>query len=446
MVDFGKIVLDGLFNTVLEGHLGVRAGAASALQAHLDHIVRGEFREFDVSTILLEVGTDLFYDGSNFLFESGIFHCYYVCRCGGKGTKKDWYPQPFLLFLQSENMKLQGKHILYPILFGIVLLASAVGAVFIGAIDIPANMVWGSFLHRLHISSDISVPAFYDTAIWQLRLPRIVMSLVAGASLAVCGCVFQSIFRNPICDPYVLGISSGASLGAAIAIILGWDVALLGITLPALFTALLTLVFIMAVGRISGQKSTQTLLLTGIALNFLISSVITLLVVINQQSMQKIYFWTMGSLATVSWGEIAWLIPVMIAVFVVLFYYAKDLNIMQMGVESAQSIGVDTQKTTYVVLIASSILIGVVVSFCGVIGFIGLIIPNIIRLMFGSDNRKLFAYSIFFGAFFLLVADTLARTIAAPSELPVGSITALAGAPYFIYLLLRRKNAARIRN
>ena len=335
------------------------------------------------------------------------------------------------------------KHIFLPILFGVLLLASALGAIFIGAIDIPLQSVWGSFLHRLGISGGIIVPAYYDMAIWQLRLPRIVMSLLAGASLAVCGCVFQSIFRNPICDPYILGISSGASLGAAVAIILGWDISVFGITIPALATALLTLVFIMGIGRISNQHNTQTLLLTGIALNFFISSVITLLIVVNQQSMHKIYFWTMGSLATVSWMEIAWLFPVMIIGLIVLFHYSKDLDIMQMGMESAQSIGVNTQRTTYIVLIASSILIGAVVSFCGVIGFIGLIIPNIVRLLFGSKNRHLFTYSIFFGAFFLLVADTLARTIAAPSELPVGSITALAGAPYFIYLLIRNKTAMR---
>ena len=341
-----------------------------------------------------------------------------------------------------DNMR-QRKHILLPILFGAILLLAAIGAIFIGAIDIPFKMVWGSFLHRFHVSSDIIVPAFYDTAIWQLRLPRIVMSLLAGASLAVCGCVFQSIFRNPICDPYILGISSGASLGAAVAIILGWDISLFGVTVPALLTALLTLVFIMGIGRFSHHRSTQTLLLTGIALNFFISSIITLLIVVNQQSMQKIYFWTMGSLATVSWGEIGWLIPVMIIAFIFLYYHAKDLDIMQMGIESAKSIGVNTQRTTYVVLIVSSLLIGVVVSFCGVIGFIGLIVPNIIRLLFGSGNRHLFTYSIFFGAFFLLVADTLARTIAAPSELPVGSITALAGAPYFIYLLLKNRPSTR---
>ena len=265
------------------------------------------------------------------------------------------------------------------------------------------------------------------------------MSVLAGASLAICGGVFQSIFRNPVCDPYILGISSGASLGAAIAFILGWDALVFGITLPALVTALLTLLLILGIARLKGKHNTNTLLLIGIALNFFISAVITLLVVVNQKEMHKIYFWTMGSLTHVGWLEIVWLIPVMVVCIGILFYYSKALNIMQVGEETAQTMGIDTRRTTYAVLITSSVLISVVVSFCGSIGFIGLIMPHVARLLFGSNNRRLFTYSLFFGAFFLLVADTLARTIAAPAELPVGSITALAGAPYFIYLVLRKR-------
>lgn len=327
-----------------------------------------------------------------------------------------------------------------PILAGILLLLCAVGAIFIGAVEVPADLVFHSFMHHFRIptAERVIVPAYYDMVIWQLRLPRIVMSLLAGASLAVCGCVFQSIFRNPICDPYILGISSGASLGAAIAIILGWNVMFLGVTLPALVTALLTLLFIMGIARLRKNHNTQTLLLTGIALNFLISAVITLLMVINQQELQKIFFWTMGSVATASWQEIAILFPTMIAIITLLYFYAKDLNIIQLGNDSAISLGVNAQRSTYITLIAASLLVGIVVSFCGVIGFIGLIVPHIARLIFGSDNRRLFTYSMLFGAFFLLVSDTLARTIAVPSELPVGSITALAGAPFFIYLLLKK--------
>ncbi|MCR4965476.1 MAG: iron ABC transporter permease [Bacteroidales bacterium] len=335
-------------------------------------------------------------------------------------------------------MKEKTKHRFWLPFITVLLALAAIGAAFIGVVHIPAKSVMVCILQKFGLFSDIAMPDFYSLTLWQLRIPRIVMSLLAGASLAICGGVFQSIFRNPICDPYILGISSGASLGAAVAIIIGWDTFLFGITALALVTALATLLFIIGVAKIKGGHATQTLLLTGIALNFFMSAVITLLIVVNQQEMQKIYFWTMGSLSSISWPEIGILFPVMLLTVGILFYYAKDLNILQMGGESAQTLGVNTRRTIIVTLVASSVLVSVIVSFCGVIGFIGLIVPHIARLMFGSNNRRLFAYSLLLGAFFLLIADTLARTIAAPAELPVGSITALAGAPYFVYLVLRK--------
>ena len=343
-----------------------------------------------------------------------------------------------LIGKRTQSMKKEKRHQSLPILLGIVLLTAMFVAAGIGVIPIPIKTILQSVGQKFGLFRDMQIADYYQVTLWQLRIPRIVMSVLAGASLAVCGGVFQSIFRNPVCDPYILGISSGASLGAAIAFILGWDAALFGITLPALVTALLTLLLILGIARIKGKHNTNTLLLIGIALNFFISAVITLLVVVNQKEMHKIYFWTMGSLTHVSWLEIAWLLPIMIICIGILFYYAKAMNIMQVGTETAQTLGIDTQKTTYIVLVTSSVLISVVVSFCGSIGFIGLIMPHVARLLFGSNNRRLFTYSLFFGAFFLLIADTLARTIAAPAELPVGSITALAGAPYFIYLIMKK--------
>jgi len=326
----------------------------------------------------------------------------------------------------------------WPGVLGIILLISMIVAAGIGVIPVPVKVVMQSLGQKIGLFQDIEIADYYNVTLWQLRIPRIVMSVLAGAALAICGGVFQSIFRNPVCDPYILGISSGASLGAAIAFILGWDAVLFGITLPALITALLTLFMILGIARIKGKHNTNTLLLIGIALNFFISAMITLMIVMNQKELHKIYFWTMGSLTHVSWFEIAWLVTIMIICISILFYYSKYLNIMQVGEETAQTLGIDTRKTTYIVLITSSVLISVVVAFCGSIGFIGLIMPHVARLMVGSNNRRLFTYSLFFGAFFLLIADTLARTIAAPAELPVGSITALAGAPYFIYLVMRK--------
>lgn len=330
---------------------------------------------------------------------------------------------------------------MFPLLC-IMLIVSIVAASTIGVVSISFSQVIDIIKIKLGFAPSAYIPDYYTITLFELRLTRIVMSVLVGASLAACGCVFQSIFRNPICDPYVLGISSGSSLGGALAFILGWDAFCFGITLPALATGLLTLFIILIISKVSKRKSIETLLLVGVAINFLISAIITLLMVLNQQEMHKILFWTMGSLATVSWAEVVMMLAAMVICIFVFFFYAKDLNIMQMGSDMANNLGVPTQRVTHIALIFSSLLIAAAVSFCGVIGFIGLIIPHIVRLMFGNNMRTMLSYSLLFGAFFLLLADTLARTLALPSELPVGSITALAGAPYFLFLLLRQ-NAKR---
>jgi len=328
-----------------------------------------------------------------------------------------------------------------PLFLILTIVAAIIMAASIGVVSIPIDAVFQVILYKFGIRKECDLAPNIILTLWELRFPRIIMSLLVGMSLAVCGALFQSVFRNAICDPYILGISSGASLGAAIAFILGWDVILLGITIPALLTALLTLVLIIGIAQISKRKDSNTLLLTGIALNFLISAVITLLIVVNQKEMTKIIFWTMGSFSSTTWNDIGILLPVILITLFPIFYYSKELNIMQMGTDTAKTLGIHTERVMMTVLIFASILIAAVVSICGVIGFIGLIIPHIVRFLFGSNNRTVFAYSLFFGAIFMLIADTLARTLAIPSELPVGSITAIAGAPYFIYLLLRKKRA-----
>ncbi len=327
------------------------------------------------------------------------------------------------------------------ILFTILLVVSGIVASGIGVVPIPFFDVVKIILSQFGLSDVSHLPDNFVLTVLQLRLPRILMTILAGASLAICGAVFQSVFRNPICDPYILGISSGASLGAAIAFIIGLDVILFGITLPALITALITLFVILGIAGLAHRNSVQTLLLTGIAVNFLISAVITLLIVMNKQEMQKIIFWTMGSFASVSYKEILLFLPIFCISIISLFYYSKDLNIMQLGSDTARTLGVNSSRVTIITLFISSFLIAAVVAICGVVGFIGLIVPHIVRLIWGNNNRTLFIFSLFLGALFLLIADTLARTLATNSELPVGSITAIAGAPYFIYLLLKKRSA-----
>lgn len=319
----------------------------------------------------------------------------------------------------------------------LVVVCAIIGAASIGVVNIPIGEVCTVLLSKLGLADASQVSTIHYIAVSELRLPRILMSLVAGGALAVCGVIFQSVFRNPICDPYILGVSSGASIGAAVAFVLGLDALLFGVTGSAFVTALLTLLFIFAVAGRRRAGATQTILLTGVAVNFLISALLTLLIVLNQQEMQKIFFWTMGSLANTQLSYVFPFAGLFAVVFVVLMGYAKDLNAIQLGDKSAQALGVNARRVTVILLLVSSLLIAGVVSLCGVMGFIGLIIPNLARLLWGNDVRKLLVSSLILGALFLLFADTLARVVSGTSELPVGSITAIIGAPYFIFLLMK---------
>lgn len=274
---------------------------------------------------------------------------------------------------------------------------------------------------------------------WNLRMPRIVLSVLVGAALSVCGAAYQSVFRNPLTDPYVLGISSGASLGAAIAILLGLEAYLLGVGACALASGLLTILVIYRIASIGNRMHTTTLLLTGVCITFLMSALISFLMVLRQDKMDSIIFWTMGSFASASWTDVAIVAPVVAVGIGVVLYHCRDLNLLLAGSETAKSLGVEVERVKKVLLLATTLMVAFCVSTCGVIGFVGLVVPHCIRLVSGPDNRRIVPYAIMVGALFLLLCDTMARTLLMPAELPVGSLTALVGAPLFIYLLYKNK-------
>lgn len=307
------------------------------------------------------------------------------------------------------------------LLLGVLLLAAMAGSCLLGAVDVEWNSEW---LQRILLP---------------LRLPRVLLSVVVGAVLSVCGAAYQSIFRNPLTDPYVLGVSSGASLGAAVAILLGLEAFLWGVGGMALAAALATVVLIYKIASIGNRMHTTTLLLTGVCLTFLITAVISLLMALRQDKMESIIFWTMGSFASASWFDVWILIPVAVVGLFVVLYYRKDLNLLLAGSETAQSLGVEVEKVRRRLLFFTTLMVAFSVSTCGVIGFVGLVVPHCVRLVCGADNRRIIPYSIFIGALFMLLCDTLARTLLPPNELPVGSITSLIGAPMFIYLLYKSK-------
>lgn len=277
--------------------------------------------------------------------------------------------------------------------------------------------------------------------IWQLRAPRIIMATLTGAALSTVGGAFQGILRNPLADPYILGVSAGAALGACIGIALQHATGhYLASYLPlfAFFGAMFSLYLVYRSSKISFSVNSTGLLLAGVAITFLFSALITVLLALSKSELHSMIFWIMGDLSTATWKKISIIsLPVIIGCLL-LFFSSLDLNALSLGEEEALHLGINTGKLRIRIFLISSIIIATVVSFTGIIGFVGLIIPHIARLLIGPDHRIMLPTSALLGAIFLILCDVLARIVIAPSEIPIGAITALVGAPLFIYLLRRR--------
>ena len=275
--------------------------------------------------------------------------------------------------------------------------------------------------------------------VFQVRLPRIILAGIVGAALSVAGVVFQSLFRNPLADPYILGISSGSAVGAILAIISGAGLSFLSIPAASFCGALLTIMLVLGIARTGYRFQTNTLLLAGVIVGSFFSAIIMFLVSITQdERLHSIIFWLMGDLSLSKYNEIIIVTPFVIVGCLIIYLHAHPLNLIVTGEETALQLGVEVERVKRLLLITASLITGVVVSVSGVIGFVGLIVPHMMRMVFGSDHRLLLPVSGLFGLSFLVLADTIARTIIAPVELPVGVITAIFGAPFFIYLLRRK--------
>ncbi len=279
-----------------------------------------------------------------------------------------------------------------------------------------------------------------ELILFSVRLPRIIFAGIVGASLSLGGVVFQAMLRNPLADPYVLGISGGSALGAIAGIIIGASSFYLGIPLLAFCGALATvfLVFVVA-GGTRGQLLDNSLLLSGVVVNaFFSAAILFFLSIVNSLELHSITFWLMGDLSRASFKEIALAAVCLIAGFLIIYAQARKLNLIVQGEETALHLGVNIKRTKLLLLIVTSLITAVAVSMAGIIGFVGIMVPHMMRLVFGSDHRLLLPAAALFGASFLVIADTVARLVLAPAELPVGVITALCGAPYFIFLLKRK--------
>ena len=304
-----------------------------------------------------------------------------------------------------------------------------------GIASIPFRDANRILLHEfLHL--DVDMEGITDgsiTIIRSVRLPRVVLGFLAGASLAVCGAGFQGIFKNPMADPFVLGVSSGAALGAAIGIVLHF-----GTTLLAFVGAFLTITLVYNISKIGKKVPVATLLLSGIAVSQTLSATMSIIMILNKQSMDQIMFWTMGSLNGKGWGQIITVLPYSLLGIALLLTTCRELDIMLTGEETAIQLGVNVESLKKRVLFASTVITAAVISVTGIIGFVGLVVPHVVRMITGPKHRVLMPLSLHFGGTFLIICDTAARSMAV-WEIPVGIITSLCGGPFFIYLLRRMK-------
>lgn len=330
------------------------------------------------------------------------------------------------------------------ILATIVLIATSIISMGIGAVSIPAgDVAWVLLSHLPFSFAAETLDSVTNTIVWDIRLPRTILTILVGAALATSGGVMQGFFQNPMADPYIVGISAGAGLGATIAFALGLDIWFMGLSAVTVFAFLCALAVtftVYALSRRRGRVATGTLLLTGIAIGSLAASVTSFFLVMGGEDQRTILFWLMGSFSASRWDHILMMLPYVVLGFGVILVFSRDLNVLLLGDEQAAHLGVNVERVKLVLLIASSCLAASAVAVSGVIGFVGLIVPHLVRLIVGPDYRVLTPLSAVTGGLLLIMADTLARTLMAPAEMPMGIITTVLGGPFFLYLLHRQRH------
>ncbi len=319
------------------------------------------------------------------------------------------------------------------------LLVTVVMSIAIGQVWIAPQKI-AAMLLNLVVPTNHTWSEAEAIIIFQIRLPRTFMALLVGAGLAVAGVAMQALFKNPLADPYVLGASSGAGFGAALIISLG-VVGAIYIPVAAFAGAVIATFTVYALSMIGPRSSVTLLLLSGIAIGTFFSALISYLMFVAGQNLTALVFWLMGGLWASTWQYVEITFPVILVATIILYAYARDLNLMLSGEESAQHLGVSVESLKKILLVTVSFIVGVAVAFCGIIGFVGLIVPHVVRTFTGPDHRALIPASALFGGILLIWADIVARSAIPGEEMPVGIITALLGAPFFMYLVRsRRKN------
>ncbi|GGG11640.1 corrinoid ABC transporter permease [Paenibacillus abyssi] len=325
----------------------------------------------------------------------------------------------------------------------LLLAASIVLALSIGSAGFPFMKVWSILLHQLPWMADrpVAWTKLEEAIIVQVRLSRVMLAILVGACLALAGAGFQGVLRNPLADPYTLGVASGSSIGAAFLILFGLQtfIGMWSIPIIAFATGMMTLFAVFWLARSQGKMGIETLILSGVIVQAFLSAFVSYMVSLSQGVINEILFWLMGSLAKRNWGHVSMMLPFLLIGLPVLSYYSRSLNLFVLGERHAAHLGVRVERTKLIVLIVSTLLTAAAVSVSGVVGFVGLVVPHLVRLIVGPDYRLIVPISAIGGGIYVLWADTLARTILSPKEIQLGIVTAFIGAPFFAYLLKRRK-------
>lgn len=283
-----------------------------------------------------------------------------------------------------------------------------------------------------------------EPIIMLIRMPRIIIGALVGAALAAAGTVYQGLFRNPMADPYTISASQGAALGAALAIVLGVGVELFGtgaISIFAFIGCIISVLLVYSISRVGSKVPISTLLLSGIAVGIFELALVTYLQTISGEKLGHLTFWLIGSLSSsrVNWFGVITVIPFVVIGVVITYLYSRDLNLFTLGEDQAQHLGVNLERSKIILMVSGAFLTGAAVSISGLIGFIGLMIPHVTRLIVGPDHRILLPASVLLGGSFLVLCDGLARVLSSPSEVPVGVITAISGVTFFLYLMRKKK-------
>jgi iron complex transport system permease protein len=331
------------------------------------------------------------------------------------------------------------------------LLAIFLGAVIIistgmGYIKLPPATVVKIIFAKLSGQSHLleGMDSIFPVVVMDVRLPRILSAAVVGAGLAISGVVFQGILLNPLADPYTLGVSAGAAFGASLAIL--FNIGMMGsysVPLFAFVGAAVTLLFVVYLSSSSGGLSSNNLILSGIIVAAILSAGISFLKYVADEQVAVIIFWLMGSFGSKTWTDVGLTFIFILFGFLAFMFFARDLNLMALGNRTASSLGVDTRKVTIFLLVTASLVAAICVSVSGIIGFVGLLVPHMMRLLTGPDNRRLIPMSLLAGAILLLIADTITRAVL-PSEIPIGVLTALIGGPFFCYIFRKQQRMRKV--